>query len=112
MIKIHNKHHKEKIVDPIYIGRPSPLGNPFSHMSNTKAEFKVSSRDEAVYMYEVWLRSKLNVDKTITSEMVKLFNIYKSSGELNLVCWCYPNRCHGDIIKKLILEKYELENEK
>jgi len=27
------------------------------------------------------------------------------TGDVNLVCFCKPKACHGDIIKKLIEEK-------
>lgn len=107
MINVLNKYklngNEENI---IYIGRPSVLGNPFSHLKGTKAQCKVQSRDEAVDKYEDWLRSKLNNDKNLTKEMLKLYKIAKC-GDLNLVCWCSPKRCHGDVIKKIIEEKME-----
>ena len=105
MINVLNKYklngHEDNI---IYIGRPSVLGNPFSHLEGTKAQYKVQSRDEAVDKYEDWLRSKLNIDKNLTKEMLNLYKIAKG-GDLNLVCWCSPKRCHGDVIKKIIEEK-------
>ena len=56
-IKVHNKYKFKG--DGVYIGRPSCLGNPFSHLENTKASFKVKDREEAVALYEVWLKEQL-----------------------------------------------------
>ena len=40
----------------VYIGRGSKWGNPFTHISDkkTKADFVVSSRDEAIESYRDW----------------------------------------------------------
>ena len=108
-INIHNKR-KSNPVDGVYIGRPSVLGNPFSHLKGTLADYSVSSRDEAVDRYETWLRSELKTNKVVVKEMRKLYKKFTNSGCLNLVCWCHPARCHGDVIKKLILEKYNYGN--
>jgi hypothetical protein len=40
--------HCKKSPYDIYIGRPSKWGNPYSHLSGTLAEYKVSSREEAI----------------------------------------------------------------
>ena len=108
-INIHNKRVSNPI-DGIYIGRPSVLGNPFSHLKGTLADYYVSSRDEAVDKYDTWLRSELKTNKVVIKEMRKLYKKFVDSGHLNLVCWCYPARCHGDVIKKLILEKHNNGN--
>ena len=108
-INIHNKRVSNPI-DGVYIGRPSVLGNPFSHLKGTLADYSVSSRDEAVDRYETWLRSEIKTNKVVIKEMRKLYKKFVDSGHLDLVCWCYPARCHGDVIKKLILEKYNNGN--
>ena len=108
-INIHNKRVSNP-VDGVYIGRPSVLGNPFSHLKGTLADYSVSSRDEAVDRYETWLRSEIKTNKVVIKEMRKLYKKFVDSGHLDLVCWCYPARCHGDVFKKLILEKYNNGN--
>lgn len=108
MINVLNKYKlKGDEVNAHYIGRGSVLGNPFSHLKVSKAEFTVSSRGEAVDKYEDHLRAKLNVDRDITREMVRLRKLFNEFGELNLVCYCHPKRCHGDVIKKLIEESLQ-----
>ena len=111
MINVYNKYKFKG--EGIYIGRPSCLGNPFSHLEKTKAEYKVSNRDEAVDLYEEWLRDQLKVkDGEVRKEMFRLYNKWQSDGKLHLICWCSPKRCHGDVIKKLMLERYKKLNHK
>lgn len=86
----------------VYIGRPSPLGNPFSHLHGTKAEVVVPSRDEAVERYRQWLRTQWQQGGSAKAELVRLARLYKSTGKLTLVCWCAPERCHGHILAEVI----------
>ncbi len=105
-INVVNKYH---VKTGEYIGRGSPLGNPFSHIQGTKAAFVVDSRDEAVDRYEEWLSERMKAqDQEILKELYRLKEI-ALSGPLNLVCFCAPKRCHGDVIKRVI-EKLILEN--
>jgi hypothetical protein len=83
-----NKHHK--VPYDIYIGRGSIYGNPFSHMDNTKAQYKVSTRDEAIEKYREWV-----VDQP---EIMKSLHILK--GKV-LCCFCKPAKCHGDVLAEL-----------
>ena len=85
-----------------YVGRPSPLGNPYSHVLGTLAEFKVATRDEAVDKYRDWLFSRLDGDNPATRMFVALLDEYESKGELTLICNCTPERCHGEVIKEFI----------
>ena len=103
MIRIVNKHtYKGK--DGWEIGRPSPLGNPYSHLVGTLAEFKVATRDEAIDNYRIWLENRLDSDNPTSRAFVALLDEYDRSGELTLVCHCFPLRCHGEIIKEFIEE--------
>ena len=92
----------------VYIGRGSPLGNPFTgskKVENTKAVFQCSSREEAIEKYENYLRLAIyENDSYICNEMNRIWKMAKT-GDVNLVCFCKPKACHGDIIKKLIEEK-------
>lgn len=90
-----------------YIGRPSPVGNKFSHLPNTQAEFSVKDREEAVACFERYIRLNINEDISITREMKRLYKSWREKGDLTLVCWCAPKTCHGDIIKQLLEEKHE-----
>lgn len=66
---------------------------------------RFSSRDEAISKYEIWLNEKLtDVESAECKEFFRLVDLYKTNGELNLVCWCHPLRCHGDVLSKKIQE--------
>ncbi len=86
--RVYNNHHKNAPPSAIYIGRPSKWGNPFSHLPNTSANFKVSSRDEAIEKYREWLFKQPQLIEQAQREL---------KGK-SLVCWCYPQKCHGDVL--------------
>lgn len=81
----------------VYIGRPSKWGNPYSHKEGTLAEFKVNSRNEAVSKYEDYLLSN-----------EPLLNSLHELKGLTLGCWCKPQKCHGDILVKLLNKPQKL----
>jgi len=80
-----------------YVGRPSPLGNPFTIG-------KDGDRDEVVEKYEIWLVEQLKTDTPAKYEFDRLLTRLKLLHSLVLVCWCWPKRCHADIIAKLLIE--------
>jgi hypothetical protein len=81
-----------------YVGRPSPLGNPF------KLE-QESDRDAVITRYEVWLRKRISArDQRVCDELNRVYVIARDTGLLELVCWCAPKRCHADVIRKVLLE--------
>jgi hypothetical protein len=82
-------HCKKEIYD-VYIGRPSKWGNPFSHKDGTKAQFKVSSREEAVSKYREFLTTNPSLLKDLPELKGKI-----------LGCWCSPKACHGDVLIEL-----------
>jgi len=99
MIKVVNKHHGEQ---GEYIGRGSPLGNPFTHMKGTKARWIVATREEAVARYRDWLRDQLlEKNPAIIAELRRLMELAEK-GDLNLKCFCAPKACHGDVIKEFL----------
>lgn len=99
-ILIVNKHHNKS---GEYIGRGSPLGNPYSHMENTKAQFKTRTREEAIAKYAVWLRQQIDAgNQTVLAELNRLGNKAIDEGTLTLQCFCYPKACHGSVIKDVI----------
>jgi hypothetical protein len=100
MIQVVNK--KTHQGDGIYIGRPSPLGNPFTHKPGTTAQIVVASRAEAVDRYRDWLREQWRTGGPAKDELIRLAHIYRDTGQLTLMCWCHPLRCHGDVLADVI----------
>lgn len=98
---IVNKHHKVAISERhFYIGRPSALGNPFeiNHLTD---------RDDVIAAYEPWLRRKIREGHPVVVAELDRIASYMLDGTglpVYLVCYCSPKPCHGDIIKKVILE--------
>lgn len=76
----------------VYIGRPSPLGNPFPMKSE-------KDRDSVVQQFRIYFIDRLLARDP---EIEKAFK--KLQPDNNLVCFCAPKACHGDIIKKLYLD--------
>ncbi len=97
-----------------YIGRPSILSNPYTHLDlhKTKAKYKVNSRDEAIDKYREYLIYEIqNGNVAIINELYRLAEIVKNK-TLILSCWCFPKRCHGEVIKEMIELILNLEEEK
>jgi Domain of unknown function (DUF4326) len=83
-----NKHHG---VDyDVYIGRGSKWGNPFSHLPNTKAKYRVKTREESIDRYEEWIKTQYFL----------LNDLHELKGKV-LGCYCKPKDCHGDILARL-----------
>ena len=68
---------EEGLTDYVYVGRPSKWGNPF-------AIGKDGTREEVIEKFAAFT--------TLTDE-----DIEELRGK-NLVCWCAPLPCHGDVL--------------
>lgn len=74
-----------------YVGRPSPLGNPFVIGPD-------GDRDTVIDAYGRWLDQKLQErNPAICAEMERLRRLAER-GTLELCCWCAPQRCHAEEI--------------
>ena len=80
MPRVHNIYHKTAPADAVYIGRGSIWGNPF-------VIGKDGNRDEVCNKYEAYLLKNDHL----------LRNLWTLAGK-DLVCFCHPKRCHGDIL--------------
>ncbi len=76
----------------VYIGRPSVWGNPFSHMPDTLAEFRVATRGEAITRFREWFLAQPALVERARREL---------KGRV-LGCWCKPASCHGDVIAEIL----------
>lgn len=81
-----------------YVGRPSPLGNPFV----LKHE---GERERVIGQYRDWLKTRLEArDEAVRAELNSLYRELVSRGELELTCWCAPRRCHAEVIAEFLAE--------
>jgi hypothetical protein len=92
-------HCKKENYD-VYIGRGSPFGNPYSHKEGTAALWVVETREDAIRLYEEWLRAQPELVTRVKRELKNKI----------LGCWCSPLACHGDILLKIANEE-EIKND-
>lgn len=78
----------------VYVGRPSPLGNPFSHLDLPNT-IRRADLVEAVESYREWLWGKI---KSQDSAVMTALGALTEKSILG--CWCKPKLCHGDVIVK------------
>lgn len=100
MVEIYIRNKKTYNGEGEYIGRPTVLSNPFIITKN-------QHRHTTIDRYAIWLKDaiKHNAPEVLT-ELERLFSILKDKQKLNLICWCSPKLCHGDIIKQVLINKY------
>lgn len=80
----------------VLIDRTTKWGNPFTHVKDrpTRAEFLVSSREEAIAKYEEWIKTQPHLMAALHELKDKV-----------LGCWCRPLACHGDVLLRLANEE-------
>jgi len=106
-ITVVNKHTHISTGNDFYIGRGSALGNPYTSkpLSKTKAEFQCATPEESVSSFRKYLLEKITQkDKTICAALNSIWKMAKKS-DMNLVCYCSPKCCHGDVIKEIVESK-------
>lgn len=103
-IIIVNKHHGKS---GEYIGRGSPLGNPF-------VIGKDGSREQVIAKYRIWLNEQImRKNPVVLDELNRLGNKAIDEKGLALQCFCYPKPCHGEVIKEKLVKamyNYFVEN--
>lgn len=73
--------------DAVYVGRPTKWGNPFSHLTHSRARFIVAP-EEVISRYEDWLIKHPELIAAAQQEL---------AGK-DLVCWCAPGACHAEVL--------------
>jgi len=89
MPTVINRHHYKRglPVGTIYVGRGTPLGNPY-----TLAEHGPAALD----LYETWLREKIvKGDRAIIAALDSI------GPDSMLACSCAPRPCHASIIARI-----------
>ncbi len=71
----------------IYIGRPSKWGNPFSIGIH-------GSREQVIDKYRNWIIGQKH-----------LMNSLEELRGKRLGCFCWPKKCHGDVLIELLQKK-------
>ena len=76
-------HCKKEPYD-VYIGRPSKWGNPFQIGVD-------GNREQVIEKYRKWIKRQPHL----------LEQLQELNGK-RLGCWCFPKKCHGDVLVELI----------
>ena len=82
--KVINIKDRGNNKDYVYIGRPSPFGNPFIIGID-------GTRDQVIEKYLDYFIDCLHTKKGFREEVERL-------KDKTLGCFCKPDYCHGDII--------------
>jgi len=86
-----------------YVGRPTPLGNPFRLLREEDREWVVSQ-------YAAWLRDQLRRgNPEVSRALEELYRALKRRGHITLLCFCAPRRCHAEVIAWHLKRKAEAE---
>lgn len=101
MISIENKNYFRG--DGIYIGRPSPLGNPF-------VIGRDGARPEVVAQYRRWLWRHIKLRDKVYRELKRIAELARR-GDVTLICWCkkpgHEIPCHGDYVELKVKEGWD-----
>ncbi len=110
---VHQKRSVLRLQNVQYVGRPTVLGNPFTHLkTNTKALFIVPTVQDAVAQYQKWLHREIfrGSDSEVFKALLHLTDLYLRHKCLYLSCWCkdeldprkWDHDCHADILRQEI----------
>ena len=83
MCRVLNKHHAGVPAGAVYIGRGSKWGNPFRIGPD-------GDRAAVIAKYERWLADQHDLLRALDELRGR-----------NLVCFCAPRPCHGDLLLRL-----------
>lgn len=72
--------------DAVYVGRPSPWGNPYRVDSGL-------TQEEAVSLYREWITRDSNAELRRQAR--------RTLRGKHLVCWCHPLPCHADVLLEI-----------
>jgi len=79
------------------IHRPCMLGNPFVIGLH-------GTREQVIEKYRAWLCDKIAKENRsfVKREFDRVCQAYWNGKDVELICGCKPQPCHGDVIKELV----------
>lgn len=90
----------------IYVGRPSPLGNPFAAKNSTVAAYRAQNDADAVELFRRYLWQQMNErNHSILSALDAILRAAETE-KVVLLCWCVDRKgagiCHARTIKNAV----------
>lgn len=83
MSRLYNRKHRNVPDDAVFIGRPSKWGNPYTLGRD-------GDRDTVILKYVAYLKTRPDL----------IADLDELAG-CDLVCFCTPLMCHGDVLLAL-----------
>lgn len=111
IVIVHQKRSALHLPNVKYVGRPTELGNPYSHLhKKTLAEFSTDTVEEAVDLYGYHFYNILMTLPSARQQFKHLVDTYRQTGILYLSCWCKDeldprpsdHACHCDVLRDAI----------
>lgn len=78
----------------VYVGRGSPLGNPYRIGA-------AGTRPEVINLYRQWLEQAMQYNVDVTDALLEIEKL-SDKGNVALVCWCAPKECHASVIRDIV----------
>lgn len=96
MINIGRVKKPIDFFENIYVGRGSPLGNPFPVSISVP-------RDIACDKFSEYIDLEMkNEYSKVYREIQRINRLIVEGKDINLQCFCAPNRCHAESIKRIL----------
>jgi hypothetical protein len=92
-IVVVNRHKTGMKQHYFYVGRPSLLGNPFQSRD----------REANIRLYKNWLRRVYRSKPAVREIIDGLVELVRAGETVELACWCAPQPCHADVIRRFVL---------
>lgn len=108
-ITVVNKYKHSPTEHDYYIGRGSPLGNKFTHLASVYPDVqRVATRDLACDLHaESFTKELVTHKEKLVMFLAMAYAVLQLDHEINLVCFCSPQRCHGQHIKEMLIQFVE-----
>lgn len=87
----------------LYIGRANKSYSlSGSVLQNKFALGRDGTREEVIEKYRRWLWAEVQKRGEVWQELVRIAQKVKAGETVQLVCWCKPLKCHGDVVKRCV----------
>ena len=90
----------------VRVDRQSVLGNVFKMREDSAEE-----RDRVCDAYADYFNRKVKEQGRFRNEVIRIYRMARDGKDIALGCWCYPKRCHAEVIKTFIESYLSEESE-
>ena len=117
IVIVHLKRSGMTVKPLIKVDRSTALGNPASHLVNSKARVKTNTVDEAVEYFAKNIGSLVKQHPMIAASLEHIYQQAVKHPTIYLGCWCMDeldpkpkdHNCHSTVIRKICYRRYQRE---